>query len=86
MTYSAQRGRDLIIYYDANFVSQSDLDSIRALTNLHLGTQAQICCVPRDDAAFPIILTAWTHWLKLPAYDAARIQSFVNRFLGRGPE
>ena len=30
--------------------------------------------VPRNDAAFPIILTAWTHRLRLTTYDQNRIK------------
>src|SRR5258708_39695820 len=46
LVHSMEHGA-VIIYYDANYVAQSDLDSLRALANLHLGIQAQICCVPR---------------------------------------
>jgi len=42
--------------------------------------------VPRNDATYPIILTAWTHRLRLTSYDAARIDGFLTLFIGQGPE
>lgn len=41
---------------------------------------------PRVDSQFPIILTAWTKRLRLKGYDAAKIQAFVDQFIGFGPE
>jgi phospholipase C len=85
LVHSMARG-GVIIYYDPSVVSAGDLDGLRALAGLHPGLQSQVCCVPRTDASDPVILTAWTHRLRLPGYDGLEIQNFVNGFLGRGPE
>lgn len=85
LVHSMEHG-GVIIYYDSTLVSAADLDALKTLAAQHGGLQAQICCVPRSDTTYPIILTSWCHRLRLPAYDAARIQGFLNEYLGRGPE
>jgi len=85
LVHSMEHGA-VIIYYDASFLSAADLAAIQALAAAHPGNFGQVVAVPRSDAAFPVILTAWTHRLRLTTYDQARVDGFISLFLGNGPE
>ena len=85
LVHSMEHG-GVIIYYDIAHVSQADLTTLQALAAAHPGNYGQVVVVPRSDAAFPIILTAWTHRLRLTAYDQTAISGFLALFLGHGPE
>lgn len=85
LVHSLEHGA-IVIYYDASRLSPDQLAHLKDLAATHPGNSAQIVVVPRNDPAFPIILTAWTHRLRLDAYDRARIDSFIALFLGHGPE
>lgn len=73
----------VIVYYDSDHVAPGDLDRLRNLTIEHPGPSNQVVAVPRTDATFPVILTAWTHRLRLTLYDPARIDGFIALFLGQ---
>ena len=75
-----------VILYQNGTLSGPQRDHLRQLASEHPGLLAQVVVVPRDDATYPIILTAWTHRLRLTVYDASRIDGFLTLFLGQGPE
>jgi len=75
----------VVIYYDAAPITAPDLDALHLLAEAHSGDSQQVVVVPRQDPAYPIILTAWTRMLPLGAFDQARIDNFVALFLGKGP-
>ncbi len=85
LVHSMEHG-GVIIYYDALFLSQTDLQALQTLAAAHPGTFGQVVVVPRQDSVYPIILTAWTHRLRLTVYDQMRIDGFLALFLGHGPE
>ena len=76
----------IVIYYDPATVTEDQRDELRAIIQPHLGNFSTVAAVPRDDPAFPIILTAWRHRQRLQTYDANQIRDFIDLFLGRGPE
>jgi lysophospholipase L1-like esterase len=76
----------VIIYYNPATVTDSQKYSLMLLARAHPGIMAQVVCVPRNDPSYPIILTAWTHWLRLSTFDQSRIDGFMTLFLGQGPE
>jgi Protein of unknown function (DUF3105) len=84
LVHSLEHG-GVVIYYNDQ-VTPDQLSHLRDLANQHLGRYAQVVVVPRSDATYPIILTAWTHWLRLTSYDASRIDGFMTLFLDQGPE
>ena len=84
LVHSLEHG-GIVIYYSPA-VTQEQRDHLKSLTDQHPGRYSQIVAVPRDDATYPIILTAWTHRLRLLQYDAARIDAFIALYLGQGPE
>jgi len=85
LVHSMEHG-GVIIYYDAHHASKKDLDALRSLAAAHRGNFSQVVVVPRNDSVFPIILTAWTHRLRLTEFDADRVHGFLALFLGNGPE
>jgi hypothetical protein len=85
LVHSMEHG-GVIIYYDASHLSADNLLALQALAAQHPGSFAQVVVVPRTDPTYAIILTAWTHRLRLVAYDQARIEGFMTLFLGNGPE
>ena len=85
LVHSLEHGA-VVIYYNPATVTASQKDSLKALAAAHPGIFAQVVCVPRDDATYPIILTAWTHRLRLTTYDQSRIDGFIALYLGKGPE
>lgn len=76
----------VIVYYDPATVTDAQKNSLEALAQAHPGVFAQVVCLPRNDPAYSIILTAWTHRLRLPTYDQSRIDGFIALFLDQGPE
>lgn len=85
LVHSLEHG-GVIIYYNPGTVTAPQQDSLRALAAAYPGLFDMVICVPRGDAAYPIILTAWTHRLRLPAYDQSRIDAFIALYRGHGPE
>jgi uncharacterized protein DUF3105 len=85
LVHSMEHG-GVIIYYNPATVTKDQKDDLRRLAKAHPGTFDMVICVPRNDPTYPIILTAWTHRLRLTTYDQARIDGFVTLFLGHGPE
>lgn len=85
LVHSMEHG-GVIIYYNASMLLPDDLTFLQNLANQHLGIFSQVVVVPRDDATYAIILTAWTHWLRLTTMDQDRINNFLTLFLGQGPE
>src|SRR5258708_3404640 len=85
LVHSMEHGR-VIVYYNPAVITTNQTTALHTLAQAHPGVFGQVICVPRNDAADPFILTAWTHWLRLTAYDQGRIDSFLSLFLGQGPE
>jgi hypothetical protein len=85
LVHSMEHG-GIIIYYNPATVTDEQKNSLKTLAQAHPGVFSQVVCVPRDDPTYPIILTAWTHRLRLTIYDQSRIDGFVTLFLDQGPE
>jgi len=85
LVHSMEHG-GVIIYYNAAVITTGQTAALEALVQAHPGVFGQVICIPRNDAIFPFILTAWTHWLRLSTYDQGRIDNFLSLFLGQGPE
>ena len=85
LVHSMEHGA-VIIYYNPATVTASQKDSLKALAATYPGFFGQVVCVPRDDPTYPIILTAWTHRLRLATYDQSRIDGFLALYRGNGPE
>jgi hypothetical protein len=84
LVHSMEHG-GIIIYYTPA-VTADQLASLAAIANAHGGIFSQVVVVPRPDPVDPIILTAWTHMLRLATYDQSRIDNFIALFIGKGPE
>lgn len=85
LVHSMEHG-GVIVYYDPAVLTTAQKNALKALAAAHPGIFGMIVCVPRTDPTYPLILTAWTHRLRLGAYDQARIDGFLGFFLGEGPE
>jgi len=85
LVHSLEHGA-VVLYYNPLTTSNSQRSHLKALAKAHPGSFSQVVAVPRNDPTYPIILTAWTHRLRLADYDADRIDGFVALFLGQGPE
>ncbi|MDB4895992.1 MAG: hypothetical protein JWN15_2254 [Firmicutes bacterium] len=77
---------NVVIYYDPAKLPAADLEPLKALAKQYAGQWDGIVVVPRTDAKNPLILTAWENALRLPGYDKAKVDQFVDAFRGRGPE
>jgi hypothetical protein len=84
LVHSMEHG-GIIIYYSPAVTSDQQA-ALAAIANAHPGIFAQVVVVPRNDPTYPIILTAWTHMLRLSTYDQSRIDNFIALFIGQGPE
>ena len=84
LVHSMEHG-GVVIYYSPA-VTPDQLSHLQALAAQNPGRYHQVVVVPRNDPTYPIILTAWTHWLRLTSYDASRIDGFTTLFLDEGPE
>jgi hypothetical protein len=85
LVHSMEHGA-IVIYYHGDMLTNDQINDLQRLARQHPGTFSQVICVPREDDTYPIILTAWTHRLRLTAYDKDRIDGFVALYLGQGPE
>lgn len=77
---------NIVIYYDESRLSGDDLLKIRSFTDRYREPFAAVLAVPRSDAKYPLILTAWTRMLRLTRYDPDTVEHFIDRYRGRGPE
>jgi hypothetical protein len=84
LVHSMEHG-GIIIYYSPAVTSDQQA-ALAAIANAHPGIFGQVVVVPRNDPTYPIILTAWTHMLRLSTYDQSRIDNFIALFVGKGPE
>ena len=85
LVHSLEHGA-VVIYYHAPALTQAQLDALWAVAAAYPGSFSQVCVVPRNDPTYPVILTAWTHRLRLPTYAQNRIDDFIAMFRGHGPE
>ena len=85
LVHSLEHG-GVVIYYHAPALTTAQLDALRARAADHPGSISQVVVVPRNDPVYPVILTAWTHRLRLTSYAQNRIDDFIGVFLGHGPE
>jgi len=85
LVHSLEHG-GVVIYYDSAHIAPGDLQRLQGLAADHPGTFSQVVAVPRTDETHPVILTAWTHCLRLTLYDPVRIDDFLALLLGNGPE
>lgn len=85
LVHSLEHG-GVVLYYNPATVTVGQKVRLNQLAQAHLGIYSQVVCVPRNDPAYPVILTAWTHRLRLATYEQDRIDGFVTLFLDEGPE
>ncbi len=85
LVHSLEHGY-VIIYYNKAKLSDADMGHIRSLTNAYKGQWDGVVAIPRDDAQNAVVLTAWNNMLKMPTFDKDKMNAFVDKFRGRGPE
>lgn len=85
LVHSLEHGY-VVIYYNQQKLSAEQLKAVRTVAEKYKGNWDGVVAIPRDDAQYALILTAWEHALRLPEFDQARLDSFVDAFRGRGPE
>lgn len=77
---------DIIIYYreDASETIKEHLQYLAKFRKAGSG----ILAVPNRDIpeGSEFVVTAWTKTMNLPAYDEAKIGTFINRYINQGPE
>lgn len=71
----------VIIHYDPVRVDEETIDTLVALTNRYT---TQIILEPYTEPALPspIVLTAWTRFMKLETVDEDAILSFIEKYRG----
>jgi hypothetical protein len=75
---------NVVIYFDRGQFQKTDLDLLLALPQKYSGQWDGVVLVEQKGA--PLTLTAWQAKLPLSAYDAKKIDQFLEAFRGRGPE
>ena len=83
LVHSLEHGHIVIYYGD---VGGDALDTIEDWADAWRGNFDGVVAVPRPDLGEGVILTAWTHFLRMESFDAAAAAAFVDRYRGRGPE
>lgn len=76
----------VVIYYSRGLLGTEARSYLQELTQRYRGTWDAVLAVPRDDDRYELILTAWQHMQRLPAFERQAVDAFVDRFRGRGPE
>ena len=76
----------VVIYYHPDRLAPQELAFLEELTRRYRSTWDAVLAVPRRDERYVLILTAWRHWQRLARFDRQTVESFVDRFRGRGPE
>jgi len=73
----------VVIYYRPD-LDAGKLDAIRALAARHNqgAGHSGVVAVPREGISEEVILAAWTKMLRLPAYEEARAEAFVAKYMG----
>jgi hypothetical protein len=85
LVHSLEHG-NVVIYYNPTTVTTEQQDRLKALARKWPGQWDGVVVVPRNDAEYPIILTAWEYMQKLKTWNEDQINDFVRTFAGRGPE
>ncbi|CAG7643884.1 hypothetical protein PAECIP111802_03102 [Paenibacillus allorhizosphaerae] len=77
---------DIVIYYPPNTDAET-LEKLNVLAHYRKAGSG-ILAVPNGDvpANDKIVATAWTKTMELPAYDEAKVGTFIYKFINRGPE
>ncbi|WP_438447767.1 DUF3105 domain-containing protein [Gorillibacterium sp. sgz5001074] len=77
---------DIILYYRPDAAPELT-DKLKELVRYRKAGSG-ILAVPTQDlpAGKDIVAAAWTKTMELPAYDEAKLGSFINRFINHGPE
>lgn len=76
----------VVIYYSRSRLTGPARRYLEALTRRYQGAWDAVLAVPRDDDRYELILTAWRHIQRLPAFDQSAVDAFLDQFRGRGPE
>jgi len=77
---------NVVIYYNKARLSDADMAELKAFTERFSKDFEGVLAVPRADGENALILTAWETTLRLPTYDKAKVEQFVDALRGRGPE
>jgi hypothetical protein len=72
----------VVVYYNP----ETAIDAREDLENFARDAGTHVIVAPREGMENPITLTAWTHLLRLDAYDRSAIDAFYGEFSQRGPE
>jgi len=72
----------IVIYYNP----ESAADARGDLENFARDAATHVIVVPREGMEDPIVLTAWTHLLRLTSYDRGAIDGFYGQYAQFGPE
>ena len=83
LVHSLEHGHVVIYFGDVGGEALGEIEDWAATWR---GNFDGIVAVPRSDLGAGVILTAWTHLLRMDAFDAAAAAAFVDRYRGRGPE
>lgn len=85
VVHSLEHG-NIVIYFDPKRVPAKQVEELKQLAAKYQGFWDGVLVIARPDPKFPVIVTAWRHWLRLPKHDQEAIGAFIEAYRGRGPE
>ncbi|MFN3929383.1 MAG: DUF3105 domain-containing protein [Thermoflexus sp.] len=83
LVHSLEHGH-VVIYYDDP--GPEALQTLQAWARMFNGQWDGVVVVPKRRLGRAVILTAWTHMLRLESFDVNAAAAFIDAFRGRGPE
>ncbi len=83
LVHSIEHG-NIVIYVDQP--GQVAINTLTAWAREFPGFWDGLVVVPRPGLGQEVVLTAWTHKLRLPEFEPEAAATFIDAYRGRGPE
>ena len=83
LVHSLEHG-NIVVYIDQP--GPEAIDTLTAWAREFSGYWDGLVVVPRPGLGEEVVLTAWTHKLRLPEFEPEAAATFIDAYRGRGPE
>lgn len=84
LVHSLEHGH-IVIYYDPEGTPADVVETLKGYSTRYTGEWDGVVVTPREQEE-QVVLTAWRQMLRLPTWNQADTELFMDAFRGRGPE
>jgi hypothetical protein len=84
LVHSLEHGH-IVIYYNPTTTPAEVVQTLKTYPVKYPGAWDGVVVAPREQTE-AVVLTAWRNMLRMPTWDHAQAEAFMDAFRGRGPE